>query len=90
LLYKNLESGRLRKGAAFRIVRFARARVNRVEQLLRQLGDREEQEPLRARFKNVSRRIESISPDQLMVRRYSELTIAFHELDQLLRDAFYR
>ena len=86
---QSFNSGKLKKGSALRIIREAKKRVRRVKELLRKLGDRDEEEDLRGRFRRMARKLERPDLDEVTGRAYGELTLAMHDLNQLLREAFY-
>ena len=75
--------------AALRTVRVAQSKANEVRRLLGELGDGDEQLNLRKRFQRTTKRIEAAEPNRERAALYSELTLAFHELDQMLRRSFY-
>ena len=68
----------------------ARERAEKVKQLLRELGESNEHLPLAKRHRTITRRMESSDLDELTADLYGQLTLAVHDLNCLLRDAFYR
>jgi len=60
-----------------------------VRRLLRRLGDRDETLALGRRFPRIARRLQQAAPDPATARTYGELTLAFHDLNCLLSQAFY-
>jgi hypothetical protein len=89
LLLKRMASGRLDAAAARRIVRTARERAGQVLGLLRQLGDTDEAAALSIRFRRVKARLEAGAWDDETAERFSQLTLAVHDLNLLLGEAFY-
>ncbi len=88
-LLKSVLAGRTELAAALRIVKTARRRAERVLKLLRELGDSSEQISLSKRFRRVQRRMETGPIDEAMADTFGELTLAVHDLNCLLSDAFY-
>ena len=88
VLLKRVKAGQT-EPAAGRIIRTARARADKVLRLLRALGDADEQLPLSARFRRTSRRLKEHELDKETADAYGQLTLAFHDLNLLLGDAFY-
>jgi hypothetical protein len=74
---------------ALRTIRSARQRAEKVRQLLRELGDADEQLPLSRRFNRTRRRLEASDPGDRRAEVFAELTLAVHELNLLLSEAFY-
>ncbi len=72
-----------------RIIRTARDRADKVRRLLRALGDSEEQLPLSARFRRTGKRLKERDLDEETADTYGQLTLAVHDLNLLLSDAFY-
>jgi Fe-S-cluster containining protein len=89
LTLKQVKAGRLELNAALNIVRTAVRRAETVKGLLRQLGDNDEHMALSRRFRRVKRRLESGLPDDETAELFSRLSLAVHDLNLLLRDAFY-
>ena len=88
-LLKSVGAGQCALKAALRILGTARARVDRVRRLLRELGDWDEQLALRLRFKRLHRRLARARLDDETAATFSRLTLAVHGLNLLLREAFY-
>ena len=88
-VFKAVEAGKLESKAALRTIRTALQRADRVRQLLRELGDREETLALSLRFKRMRRRLELGTADEDTAETYSRLTLAVHDLNLLLRAQFY-
>jgi Fe-S-cluster containining protein len=89
LLFKNVQSGRLGREAASRIVRTAKERGEKVRALLRELGDADEQSPLSLRFQRAAKRFEKAPLTDDKADIYADLTLAVHDLNMLLSEAFY-
>jgi Fe-S-cluster containining protein len=89
LLLKNLRAGRLGADAALRVIRTARERAEKVRDLLRALGDNDEPTALSIRFRRMTRRLEQLSLEDDTADLYGQLTLAVHDLNLLVRDAFY-
>jgi Fe-S-cluster containining protein len=89
LLLKQVTQGRVSRSAAERLVRGARERVDRVKTLLHELGDVDESVALARRFRRVKARFEKEIPDKAVAARFGQLTLAMHELNMLLAEAFY-
>ena len=90
LLLKSVQTGRTDRAGALRVIRTARKRVEKVKQLLHDLGNDEEELALGKRFRKVKRQMESGSLDDETAEKFGELTLAVHDLNLLLSDAFYR
>ena len=90
ILFKNVAAKRLEAAQALRIICSARERAEKVKQLLRELGESNEHLPLAKRHRTVARRMESSELDESTADLYGQLTLAVHDLNCLLRDAFYR
>jgi hypothetical protein len=89
LLLKSVKAGRTEISAALRIIRDARRRVEKVKRLLRDLGNTEEELALSKRFRKVKRQLESHPLDDETAGTFADLTLAVHDLNVLLSDAFY-
>lgn len=89
LLLKNVQSGKVTRLAASRIVRTAKDRAEKVRTLLRELGDTDEQNALSLRFQRAAKRYEKEPVAEDKAEVYADLTLAVHELNLLLREAFY-
>jgi hypothetical protein len=88
LLLKNVNTGKTDRKEASRIVRLARKRIDAVNRLLGQLGESDGQTPLSTRFRRVKRKLESGIADNQTADRFAELSVAMHELNLLLGEAF--
>lgn len=89
LLLKNVQSGRLGRAAASQIVKTAKERAEKVRALLRELGDADEQSPLSQRFQRAAKRFEKAPLTDDKAEIYADLTLAVHDLNMLLSEAFY-
>lgn len=89
LLLQNVNAGRVQREAAAKIIGEVRARADRVLRYLRELGDNEESLALRLRFQRMSKSLEAAELDEETAARYGELTLAVHDLNCLLSEAFY-
>jgi Fe-S-cluster containining protein len=89
VLLKSVKAGRTEPAAALRIIRTARDRADKVRRLLCALGDTDEQLPLSARFRRTGKRLKESALDDDTAELYGQLTLAVHDLNLLLSDAFY-
>ncbi len=89
VLLKSVRAGRTSGDAALGIIRAAHGRAAEVRRLLRQLGDTDEQSPLASRFRQTARRVDQQGLDEDAAELYGRLTLAVHDLNLLLGDAFY-
>jgi hypothetical protein len=89
VLLKSVQAGRRKPAAALRIVRAARERADNVSRLLHALGDTEEQLPLNVRFRHMGKRLKDQELDKETAGIYADLTLAMHDLNLLLSEAFY-
>jgi uncharacterized protein len=89
VLLKSVKAGRTETAAALRIIRTARERAEIVRRLLGALGDTDEQLPLTARFRRTGKRMKERDLDEETADTYAQLTLAVHDLNLLLGDAFY-
>jgi hypothetical protein len=77
------------RAQALSVIRAARARSQKVRELLRNLGDSDETAALADRFRQVTRHMERANSDERAIELYGRLTLAFHDLTQLIHEAFY-
>lgn len=89
LLLKSVKSGHTGHAEASRIIRSALQRVKKVKRLLQELGDTEESLALGKRFRRIKRKLESGPLDEDTAGKFGELTLAVHDLNMLLAEAFY-
>jgi hypothetical protein len=88
-LLKSAIAGATTQTDALRIIKQARQGVDKVRQLLRDLGDGEETVALGARFRRTRKRLERGGLDEATAALYGQLTLAVHELNLLIGQAFY-
>ena len=88
-LFKSLKAGHNDYASALEIVVTAQKRAEKVKKLLRELGETDETLALSKRFQRVKRRMENDFNDETSVDIYALLTLATHELNYLLSEAFY-
>ena len=88
-LLKAVSAETLEMGAALLTIQHTRKRADKVKTLLRELGDTDEQVALSLRFQRLTRRLEAHLPDEASANVFSQLTLAVHDLNVVLRDAFY-
>jgi len=88
-LFQAVARGGVRTEAALRVIRKTRQRAGAVRVLLRALDNSDEQAPLSARFQRVKRRVEAGPVEAASAHFYAKLTLAFHELNMVLRHEFY-
>lgn len=89
LVLKSVKAGRAKTAAARRLIRTARRRAETVDQLLRDLVDQDTQLALSRRFQRMRQRLESVEADGRTAEAFGRLTLAVHELNMLLGEAFY-
>ncbi|HOC56222.1 MAG TPA: YkgJ family cysteine cluster protein [Verrucomicrobiota bacterium] len=89
VLLKSAKEGRTGFAAALRVIRTARERAEKVSRLLSALGDTEDDLRLSARFRRTSNRLQQQDLDEETADTYAQLTLAVHDLNLLLGDAFY-
>src|SRR5256714_7338905 len=90
LLLKSVREGRTATADALDTILDARRKMESVLRLLRELGDTDEHVPLAKRFRRTARRLDKVGLDKGGSATYGRLTLAFHDLNFLLSDAFYR
>lgn len=88
-LLKKVKDGRVDAATGSRVVRTARQSADAVKSLLRELGDTDEEMALSVRFRRMKRRLESGAADDTAAGLFSRLTLAVHDLNVLLSEAFY-
>src|SRR5262249_5509119 len=89
LLLQHVKAGRMKTEAALRVIGTARQHAENVRRLLRELGDDEEHVALSLRFRRMKQRLEANLPDEEIADTFGRLTLAVHELNLLLSEAFY-
>jgi len=71
------------------MVRTAKERAEKVRSLLRELGDSDEGTALSLRFQRAAKRYEKAPLTDGKAEIYADLTLAVHDLNMLVREAFY-
>jgi len=89
VLLKRVAAGRISAAAGLRTIRNALQCANRVTDLLRELGDRDEGSPLALRFRRLNQRLASGAVGRREAELFGRLTVAVHELNMLLAKSFY-
>ena len=89
LLLRDVRTGRTSKSAALELIRKARQQADKVWRLLRELGDVDEDLALGVRFRRTVKRLESSRLDRDSAAVFGDLTLATHDLNCLLAEAFY-
>lgn len=93
-LFKAVAAGKVELPAALKTIRQTRQQAEKVQQLLRVLGDAGERISLARRFKRVKRKFDvgelpAGLDAETAYDRFAELSLAVHELDKRLRVKFY-
>ncbi len=88
-LLKRVRAGQVTPAAALKTVGTARTLAEKVRKWLGNLGDTDEHLPLSVRVRRTSGRLQDIGMDKATAEVYGRLTLAFHDLNFLLSDAFY-
>ena len=88
-LLNKLQSGRIDRAAALRVIRDAHHRADKVRRLLAALGDTDSATALATRFRRTRRRMERADLDEATAEMYAQLTLAVHALNLLLSSSFY-
>lgn len=86
---KDLRKGATTRARALNQIAAATQRLEKVQSLLRLLGDTDEELAVSNRFHRASRRLHLVGMDTPTSRIYGELTLAFHDLNFILSDSFY-
>jgi uncharacterized protein len=89
VLLQSVKARHTNRTAALGIIRTARDRADKVRGLLRTLGDTGEQVPLSHRFRRMTKRLEGQKLNDDTAETYADLTLAVHDLNLLLSEAFY-
>ena len=89
VLFKSVAAGCTEPAEALRIIRTARKRAGKVGRLLRALGDADEDVSLSIRFRRTAKRLQQTDLAEETAETYGELTLAVHDLNLLLGEAFY-
>ncbi|MDB6057777.1 MAG: Flagellin N-methylase [Verrucomicrobiales bacterium] len=90
LLLKNAQEGRTTETEALRVIKDARKKAARVQELLANLGDNDATVALSKRFQSVRRKMESGGGATEQIEIFGLLTVAVHELNVVLSERFYR
>lgn len=88
-VYKEVQAERVLFPVALRLVKQARRKAERIRQLLRQLGDLDEQRSLGDRFRRTQRRMEAGGCDAVSGAMFAELGLAVHQFNLLAQEKFY-
>ena len=86
---KDAKAGRISFAAAFKLVRQARRRVEKIRKLLAELGDNETHRALGERLHRTSERLESGSGDKAANAMFADLSLAMHHFKLLAYEKFY-
>ena len=89
VLFKSVQAGRTQTAEALRIIATARDRAEKVRRLLRALGDTDERVALSLRFRRTTTRLNAMDLTDETAEVYGQLTLAVHDLNLLIGDAFY-
>ena len=89
VLLKSVQAGRTQRAEALRIIATARERAEKVRRLLRALGDQEEHLALSLRFRQTTTRLKAMDLSEETADTYGQLTLAVHDLNLLVHEAFY-
>lgn len=90
LLLKRVKAGEVKISEARRAIRSALRQAETVKGLLRKLGETDQSLALGKRFQRLQRKMERQPCDKETAHTFGELTLAFHELNMLLSERFYR
>lgn len=88
-VFKEALGGRMPFEGALRLVKQARRKADNIRQLLRKLGDTDEQRSLGDRFRRTQRRMEAGGVDAEAGETFAELGVAVHQFNLLAHDKFY-
>lgn len=88
-LYKAVKEGRVTPSFAIRAIRKTLRLADRVRLLLGELGCQDETVALSLRFQRLKKRFSMDVPDESTAHAFADLSLAVHELNLLLRGAFY-
>jgi uncharacterized protein len=89
LLLKNLKAGKVKLSQARATIANALKRAEKVRGLLRELGCRDEGTALGARFRRAAKSLERSELDERTAGIHADLTLAVHDLNLLIKEAFY-
>lgn len=88
-LLKSVNAGEVKVSDALLSIEKARRRAEKVRQLLRKLGDKDESIALSVRFRRMVKRIQQTNVKPQTAETFSELTLADHNLNLILSEKFY-
>ncbi len=88
-VFKATLAGQMPFDGALRLVKSARKKAENIRQLLRKLGDMDEQRSLGDRFRRTQRRMETGDVDAEAGHTFAELGVAVHQFNLLAHDKFY-
>ncbi len=88
-LLKSVNGGEVKPADALQTIEKARRRAEKVRQLLRKLGDKEERVALSIRFRRTAKQIQQNDFTPQTAATFSELTLAHHNLNLILSEKFY-
>ncbi len=88
-VFKDAGAGRIALPAALRLVKSTRKKADAIRQLLRKLGDTDEQRSLGDRFRRTQRRMEMGGGDAEAGDTFAELGVAVHQFNLLAHEKFY-
>jgi hypothetical protein len=84
-----VKAGETKVPDALRMIEKARTRAEKVRQLLRKIGDKDEHLALSQRFRRVVKRVQQTKVKPQTAEIFSELTLANHDLNVILSERFY-
>ena len=87
-LLQRVQSGKMTSDAALKTIAEARRWVDRVRELVRQLGQNDERMPLNRRYSAIMAQPLDLASDDETAERRSELMLAVHKLTQILEREF--
>ena len=88
-LLQSVNRGDAKPSDALNLIEKARRRADKVRQILRKIGDKDEHVALSVRFRQTSRRLQQGKVDQATSHLFSQLTLAVQDLSFLLSESFY-
>ena len=88
-LLKSVNLGEVKPADALTLIEKARRCAEKVRQLLRKVGDKDEHVALSLRFRRTSKRIQQNDVSRQTAETFSELTLANHDLNLILSEHFY-
>jgi Fe-S-cluster containining protein len=89
LLLKEFEQGSITEAQALGTIRGARKLADKVDMLLRSLEPSDEPRALAERFRRTAKRLERTELDSATAGKFGRLTVAYHQLNLVLRARFY-